>query len=144
VELAEAGVRRLTIVNRTARRGTDLVQHLCALPAAPAVDFLPWEGNLQLPPADVVVNATSIGLYPDVDALPPVELERLDPSTVVADVVPNPPRTRFVVEAERRGCEIVDGLEMLVEQGVRSVLYWTGLDPNRSTMRAALARALPS
>lgn len=144
VELADAGVRRLTIVNRTAGRGTDLIRHLRALPAAPAVDFLPWEGNLQLPPADVVVNATSIGLYPDVDALPPVELERLDPSTVVADVVPNPPRTRFVVEAERRGCEIVDGLEMLVEQGVRSVVYWTGLEPDRGTMRAALAGVLPA
>jgi shikimate 5-dehydrogenase len=37
----------------------------------------------------------------------------------------------------------VDGLEMLVEQGVRSVVYWTGLDPDRGAMRAALAGALP-
>jgi shikimate dehydrogenase len=144
VELAAAGVRRLTLVNRTERRGIDLVRDLRALPGAPAVDFVRWEGDLELPPADVVVNATSVGLYPDVEALPAVRLDRVDATTVVADVIPNPPRTRFLTAAEHRGCETVDGLEILVEQGVRSVLYWTGLDPNRSTMRAALARALPS
>jgi shikimate dehydrogenase len=144
IELAAAGVRRLTLVNRTERRGIDLVGDLRALPDAPGVDFVRWAGDLELPPADVVVNATSVGLYPDVQALPAVRLERVDRSTVVADVIPNPPRTRFLAAAERRGCETVDGLEMLVEQGVRSVVYWTGLDPNGGAMRAALARALPS
>jgi shikimate dehydrogenase len=90
VELAAAGVRRLTLVNRTERRGIDLVRDLRVLPGAPAVDFVRWERDLELPPADVVVNATPVGLYPDVEALPAVRLDRVDGSTVVADVISKP------------------------------------------------------
>jgi shikimate dehydrogenase len=57
---------------------------------------------------------------------------------VVADVIPNPPRTRFVREAEDRGCKVLDGLGMLVNQGVIGFRLWTGVDPDPRVMRAAL------
>jgi shikimate 5-dehydrogenase len=67
--------------------------------------------------------------------------KRRDPAgTLVADVIPNPPRTRFLAEAAERGCEVIDGLEMLVEQGVLGVRLWTGIEPERTVMREALAR----
>ena len=47
---------------------------------------------------------------------------------LVADVIPNPPRTRLIREAEKRGCKVLDGLGMLVNQGVIGVKYWTGVD----------------
>ncbi|MDQ3893685.1 MAG: hypothetical protein M3292_03305 [Actinomycetota bacterium] len=73
-----------------------------------------------------------------------MRLDRLNASAVVADVIANPPGTRFLAAAERRGCEIVDGVEMLVEQGVRSVVYWPELEPDRDAIRAALASAPPA
>ena len=81
---------------------------------------------------DIVINATSIGLFPDVDARLDLDLETLRPGMVVADIIPNPPRTQLIVEAEKRGCKVIDGLGMLVNQGVIGVKYWTGVDVDRS------------
>ena len=54
-------------------------------------------------------------------------------------MIPNPPRTRFLAEAEARGCPTLDGLDMLVEQGALSVGYWAGVEVERAVMRDALA-----
>ena len=59
---------------------------------------------------------------------------------VVADVIPNPPRTRLVRDAEARGCKAIDGLGMLVNQGVIGVKYWTGVDVDPQVMRQELTR----
>ena len=94
------------------------------------------------PETDIVVNATSIGLFPDVDAQLPIELDSLTPNMVVADVIPNPPRTRLIRNAEDRGCTVIDGIGMLVNQGVISVKYWTGVDADPDIMRAKMEEIL--
>ena len=57
---------------------------------------------------------------------------------VVADVVPNPPTTRLLAAAAARGCTVLDGLGMLVNQGVAGIRYWTGVDVDARVMRARL------
>ena len=57
---------------------------------------------------------------------------------VVADVIPNPPRTHFIKDAEARGCTIIDGLGILVNQGVIGIKYWIGVDAGASVMRRKL------
>ena len=91
---------------------------------------------------DIVVNATSIGLFPDVDARLDLDLDTLRPGMVVADVIPNPPRTRLIRDAEARGCTVLDGLGMLVNQGVIGIRHWTGVDPDPAVMRRTLEDAL--
>ena len=86
----------------------------------------------------MVINATSIGLYPDVDARIALNVDTLAPEMVVADVIPNPPKTRLVQDARARGCQVIDGLGMLVNQGVIGIKYWTGVDADPTVMRAAL------
>ena len=54
---------------------------------------------------------------------------------VVADVIPNPPRTRFLQDAEHAGATVLDGIGMLVEQGVIGIRHWTGLDADAALMR---------
>jgi shikimate 5-dehydrogenase len=71
--------------------------------------------------ADIVINATSIGLYPDIDGRLDIDVDSLTPSMVVADLIPNPPRTLFITNAEARGCPTLDGLGMLINQGVIAV-----------------------
>jgi shikimate dehydrogenase len=53
-------------------------------------------------------------------------------------VVFNPVRTRFLTEAAARGCRPLDGLGMLVNQGIVGIQYWTGIDPQPEVMRQAL------
>ena len=87
---------------------------------------------------EIVVNATSIGLFPDVEGRLDIATETLRPGTVVADVIPNPPRTLLIREAAARGCRVVDGLGMLINQGVIGIKYWTGIDADPDIMRKKL------
>ena len=60
----------------------------------------------------------------------------------VADVVFNPVETKLLRDAKAKGCTCVDGLGMLVDQGVIGVQYWTGIDPDAIVMRHALEKAM--
>ncbi len=148
VELGLAGAREITIVNRTADRGEALVALLNEkLPAENrhaefTASFVLWEGDYQ-PPAetDILINATSIGLN-DEEARVPLQYDALEEHMVVADVVFNPPQTLFLREAAKRGCTTLDGLGMLVNQGVIGFKIWTGVDPDPVVMREALEEFL--
>ena len=138
VELALAGATAITIVNRTRERGEELAAHVGTHTATRA-RFEPWHGAYRLPPTvDIVINATSIGLFPDVHAELPLDVDTLEPAMVVADVIPNPPKTRLLGAAAGRGCTTLDGLGMLVNQGVSGIRYWTGVDVDPWVMRARL------
>ena len=139
VEMALAGARKITIVNRSEERGSTLVELLRSRVKI-ETDFVPWEGDYGIPEsADVLINATSIGLFPDVEARIAIDETGLRPDLVVADVIPNPPNTRLVKAARSAGCPVIDGKGMLVNQGVLGFKYWTGVDPDPSVMHAALA-----
>jgi shikimate dehydrogenase len=98
-----------------------------------------WDRAYRIPEGTaIVVNATSIGLYPDVEGRLNLETDSLRPGMVVADVIANPPRTLLIREAEARGCLVLDGLGMLVNQGVIGIRYWIGIDPDPQIMRRKL------
>ncbi len=146
VEMAVAGVKKIVVVNRGEQRGRDLVDLLTGkvqqvLEHDLEVDWVKWEGDYSLPEqTNIVVNATSIGLYPDVAASLDIDMDTLLPSMVVADVIPNPPETCLVRGARQRGCRVIDGLEMLVAQGVIGIQFWTGESPDANIMRSALEK----
>lgn len=141
VELALAGVRTMTIVNRSEERGAALVATLREKAKAEA-RLVVWRGDYAVPAGvSIVINATSIGLY-EGEARVPLALESLRPGMVVADVVFNPPRTRLLREAAARGCTALDGFGMLVNQGAIAVRYWTGVVPDTVVMRRALEVAM--
>jgi shikimate dehydrogenase len=138
VEAAIAGASSITIVNRDPARGADLVALLDERTPVRA-GLTVWDRTYHVPDrTDVVVNATSIGLFPDVHARLDLELDSLLPGMVVADVIPNPPRTLLIRDAEERGCTVVDGLGMLVNQAVIGIRHWTGIDPDPGVMRRRL------
>lgn len=138
VELALAEAARIAIVNRARERGEALVSVLNERTAAKAT-YLPWDSTFAVPPeTDIVINATSIGLFPNVDERLDLDTSTLRPEMVVADGIPNPPLTHLLRDAQARGCRVVDGLGMLVNQGVIGIKYWTGVDADASVMRGAL------
>ena len=138
VEVALAGASSITIVNRSVERGEELTNLLNDRVPAEA-NFVSWDSTFNIPEGtDVVINATSIGLFPDVNARLNFNMDTLNAGMVVADVIPNPPATNLVKDARAKGCKVIDGLAMLVSQGVIGVKHWTGVDPDPSVMRAAL------
>jgi shikimate dehydrogenase len=137
VELALAGARSLTVVNRTAERGEPLVKLLNEKTKTPAT-LTVWPAACAVPDGtDIVVNATSIGLGNGNQPLD-IDLSSLTPGMVVADVIVDPPDTRFLRDARVQGCTVIDGLGMLINQGVIGVKYWTGLDADPGAMRREL------
>lgn len=141
VELGLAGIRQITVVNRSESRGAELVELLRSKLKLNA-ELVVWSGEFSVPAGtDVVINATSIGLY-DANARLNLEVSSLKPGMVVADVIGNPPRTRLIRDAAERGCTALDGLGMLVNQGIVGVQYWTGIEPDAAVMRRALEQAL--
>lgn len=143
-ELAMAGVSDLLVVNRSAERARAMADDLAAKLAAP-IRWQQWEGVFRVPDdADLLVNATSIGLYPDVDAMPPVDLAGAKADLLVSDAVFNPPETRLLAAARKRGLPVLDGLSMLVYQGVIGFRLWTEQDPPADVMKDALRAALYS
>ncbi|MGA2792155.1 MAG: shikimate dehydrogenase [Roseiarcus sp.] len=135
VESALAGAKAITVVNRSAARGRELVSLINDKTPARA-DLVVWDSTYRVAgDADLIVNATSIGLFPDVEGRLDLDIASLKPAMVVADVIPNPPRTLLIREAQERGCRTLDGLGMLVNQGVISIKHWTGVDVEPGVMR---------
>ena len=91
--------------------------------------------------ADIVVNATSVGMSPDIDGTP-VPAQLLKPGLVVFDIVYNPIKTRLLREAEAAGAKTISGVDMLVWQGASSVEMWTGLREPIELMKEVVIKEL--
>lgn len=138
VECALAGAERVSILNRDAARGEELAELLTRRTPARG-EYIPWQGAVPIPAGtDILVNATSVGLYPDTDQKPDVDYDTVTPEMLVTDVVFNDPRTRFLAEAAERGARTVDGLGMLVRQGALNFTLWTGEEAPIQVMTEAL------
>ncbi|MDF2568503.1 MAG: aroE [Sporomusa sp.] len=87
--------------------------------------------------ADIIVNTTPLGMYPNTTSQPPVP-----PTAVVSDLVYNPLITAFMAEAARRGHQTIGGDGMLVEQGALAYNLWTSHNAPREIMRNALFQGL--
>lgn len=142
VELALAGAAHIDVVNRGAARGEELAGLINARTPASA-SYLPWTPALGLPAnTGTVINTTSLGLHPNVHEQLDIDWDSLQAHMTVADAIPNPPQTHLIRSAAERGCTVLDGLGMLVNQGAIAVRLWTGVEVDRGVMRAALERAL--
>lgn len=121
----------VSVVNRTAARAERLASELGARVGTLAE---PW---------DLLVNATSVGMSPAVDATPALA-EALRPGALVFDTVYRPLETRLLREARARGCRTQDGLAMLVHQAVEQIRLWSGKRADPELLRRAALDALGS
>lgn len=124
---------RVTVINRTASRGEKLAKDLGA-------EFQPI-ANLKNTKCQILINTTSVGMAPDIHAMP-VRQKDLDPSMLVMDIVYNPVKTRLLKMAEAIGCNVMDGVSMFVYQGAFQFELWTGIKAPNEAMRKAVLTAL--
>ncbi|HEY3384513.1 MAG TPA: shikimate dehydrogenase [Vicinamibacterales bacterium] len=130
--LADAGAR-VTVWGRTREH----VERVAALAVGTT-------GRLGLPEPsewDLLVNATPIGMHPNVTQTP-LAASRLARGRVVYDLVYNPAETRLLREAAAAGCRTIGGLEMLVSQACVQFEWWTGVAAPRHVMQAAAVARL--
>ncbi len=130
--LREAGAQ-VIVWNRTAPRAQTLAQELGVTSSAVSA------------PADILVNCTSVGLRNSSSTFKdlPVFPESLDTYATVVDLVYRDGGTELLHEAARRGCAVIDGLEILVQQGALSLEAWTGLPAPIAVMRDAARHGSP-
>ena len=100
-----------------------------------------WENTAAIPhDTDILVNATSVGLYPNVDQKPDIDYDTIKSGMVVCDVIFNDPNSLFLQESEKRGAMTINGLGMLVNQGALNFKLWTGQDAPVDVMTEVLRR----
>ena len=140
VECALAGAKKITVVNRSRERGEDLAELIRERTEAES-EYVEWDSAYSVPrDTDILVNATSIGLYPDVNSKPDVVYDTITDGMTVSDVVFNDPNTLFLQEAARRGAHTVNGLGMLVNQGALNFTLWTGEEAPAEVMMDTLKK----
>jgi shikimate dehydrogenase len=138
VECALAGAEKITIINRSAQRGEELARLVNERTPAQC-QYLPWEAQMRIPEdTGLLVNATSIGLYPDNNARPNIDYDSLMSDMVVCDVVFNPPDTSFLQSAKSRGAQVINGLGMLVNQAAVNFTLWTSKEAPEELMARTL------
>ncbi len=98
-------------------------------------------GQLEACGAEILINATPVGMEPHAGDLP-LAPELLSRFRLVMDIVYRPLRTRLLTEAHARGCEVVDGLRMLLHQGAAQFTLWTGQPAPVAVMAEAASGAL--
>lgn len=131
--LLEAGTPEIFLSNRT-RPKAEALKH----DFGSRIRVVDWvqAGNM-IENAATVVNTTSLGMVGAAEFRVP--LDALAPGMVVTDLVYNPLRTRLLIEAEAAGCTVVDGLGMLLHQGVPGFERWFGQRPEvDDDLRAAM------
>ncbi|MCO4826174.1 MAG: shikimate dehydrogenase [Amylibacter sp.] len=123
VALADAGVTEILLTNRT-RTKADALRAEFGI----RIRVVDWvqAGNI-LEGAATVINSTSLGMTGN--AALRIPLDGLKKGTLVTDIVYSPLRTRLLEEAETAGCTVVDGLGMLLHQGVPGFERWFGVRP---------------
>ncbi|MFH1586476.1 MAG: shikimate dehydrogenase [Candidatus Diapherotrites archaeon] len=90
---------------------------------------------------DILINATPMGMKPNEKKLP-VPKEMLIKGLVVFDIVYDPVETKLLKLAKKKGCKTINGIEMLINQGVESFGLWTGRKAPKEVMRKAVLNAL--
>ncbi len=143
VEMCLAGVGSIKIVNRPEDRalGDSIIKVVQGLNEN--VEYVDWVGQYSIPEdTEILVNATPIGLYPNIDEIPNIDVNTIRPEMFVQDVIPNPAVTPLLRAAEKQGARWSTGTGMLINQAAINIEMWTGRKPDKAVMLKALQEAL--
>jgi shikimate dehydrogenase len=134
--LTEAGAV-VILANRNQERAEALARAVARRPVR-VIPFTEVAIGKALGEATILVNTTSLGMYPHTEEMPPIPAAALTPQHFVSDLIYNPAETRLLAMARERGCVTQNGVEMLVRQGAIAFQHWTGQYPPVEKMRQAV------
>jgi len=128
VALKNLKLKNVTLTNRTKRKGERLAKEF-------NVNFIQWSKRENIK-ADVVINATSIGMVPNIFSSP-ISKKKIKNSQIVMDVVVTPPKTKLIKIANKQGKITVDGLKLSLYQAFTQFKLYTGRNPPIQVMQKA-------
>lgn len=143
VSLFNNGIRELVIVNRNKDRAKTLADHLMFLGCD--VSFFDWEEFKKekvLKEYELLINTTSLGMEPLIDDMPPLDINAIRTGHFVVDIIYKPQETLLLQKAKERGCMTLNGMSMLLEQGILAFELFTGLEAPVNVMKRELERWL--
>ncbi len=143
--LLEEEIEEICIFNRTLEKAKKIKQNLSSFFPKSRIIVFPLEGEDlkdKIEKAHLLVNATSLGMPPRVDNTPLPDEKLFHPNLLVYDLIYHPVRTLFLRQAERAGAKIINGLPMLVYQGIESFYLWTGLKPEGEEVLEIIKRSV--
>lgn len=133
--LATAGVKKITIANRTVEKAEQLAEHLSRWTRTAAVPITDCKEAVE--GATLVVNTTSVGMYPRTEEIP-IPADWLHREQIVSDLVYRPRQTALLTAGKKKGAQIHTGLGMLVHQAAIALELWLGKPAPISLMKQVL------
>lgn len=143
IQSAAEGAKKIIISNRTLKKATMIKEQIEKYFPSTEIEVVGTgykELQVTVDKIDIVVNATSLGLKAEDPS--PIPKELLHEGLFICDLIYNPPETALIKYAKESGCQCMNGIGMLLHQGVASFKLWTGVDPPIEVMRQSLEDAL--
>ena len=131
-------VERIHIINRTVKKSEALANEMDK-------EGRVYLGSLsegEWDSVELLINSTSVGLFPDMASSPLRDDSIIRPDMLVVDIIYKPLKTQLMMKAEEYGATTINGLGMLVWQGARAFELWTGIQPSVEIMTSAILRNL--
>lgn len=145
VGCTQLGCAEIHVVGRNVQKLSQFQQSWVNAPLPITLNVHRWEELPELlPQADLVVNSTPVGMYPNVEQSPldAAAMTLLRPDAIAYDLIYTPNPTQFLQQAKEQGAVAIDGLEMLVQQGAAALKIWVEQTPPVDIMRRSLQRHL--
>ncbi len=111
--LVQADVNSILISNRTQTKADQLLDWINSI----------FPTNFQSKNSDIIINCTPLGMWPDTESMPEVEMQN---GQILADTIYNPLETAWLKAGKTKGAKTIDGLDMFIAQGLASADIWFG------------------
>lgn len=111
--LVQADVNSILISNRTQTKADQLLDWINSI----------FPTNFQSKNSDIIINCTPLGMWPDTESMPEVEIQN---GQILADTIYNPLETAWLKAGKTKGAKTIDGLDMFIAQGLASADIWFG------------------
>lgn len=135
--LLQNGIEKITIVVRNMEKGLLFAERFASYGHIEVYSFGSDKAREAMNECTLLINTTPLGMAPKLDAMPEVDWTDVAKDAVVYDLIYTPLMTRFLTEAAEHGHRVINGKDMLIEQGAASFLQWTGIEPHRPSMEEA-------
>jgi len=144
IMLAEAGTKSLAVTDIIAEKAENLAEYVKSHFSIDAVAASEESKELKgaIKNCDILINATPVGMHPNVKGCPISDDIEIPKGILVCDLIYNPPETKFLKKAKESGAKTLNGIGMLVRQGALAFSIFTGKEAPVETMRNAVLKAL--
>ncbi|MDD6286443.1 shikimate dehydrogenase [Candidatus Methanosphaera massiliense] len=141
--LINEDINTLTIANRSKDNASKLISNLRNQTNFMNISYQDIKDtNEIISEMDIIINTTPIGMYPNHNVEPPIEVNNIVAEQTVMDIIYNPLETELLKQAKLRGAQTIPGTKMLINQGITAFEIFTGKTPSYESFEEPLLASL--